>query len=64
MGEKGLASGIPFIGMGNETLEGCRIHVWWTVGRPRTVDVIIVHAEAMKQVSRVSWQHRDRLPAK
>ena len=28
------------------------------------VDFIIVRAEAMKQVSRISWQHHERLPAK
>ena len=40
----------------------------YTCGGPRVdlgpVDVIFVRAEAMKQVSRISWQHRDQLPAK
>ena len=53
MGEKGLANGIPFIGMDNETLEGAE----YTCGGPWVdlgpVDLIIVRAEAMKQVSRI-----------
>ena len=50
MGEKGLANGIHFIGMGMKRLRGAE----YTCGRQwadlEPIDIIIVRAEAMKQV--------------
>ena len=50
MGEKGLANGIHFIGMGMKRLRGAE----YTCGRQWAdlgpIDIIIVRAEAMKQV--------------
>ena len=54
MGEKGLANRTPFIRMGNEHLRGAEYTCGGQWVDPEPVDVIIVRAEAMKQVSRIS----------